>query len=276
MKKIIYDFGANNGDNIEYYLLKSDLLVIVEANPRLCNLIRKKFKQEIYNKKLIVENCILTSDVSETLQQFYVHKENHLLSQFPRPDDKYINNFYIEKISSKRVTNIIKEYGDPYYVKIDIENYDHAILYELLNNKIIPDYISAEANTLDIFCTLVSLGNYKSFKLVNGEDVHIIYQNTQIETLNGLKNFKFVKNSAGPFGNDINGPWITSDNFFYLLAKEKLGWKDIHCSKIDHPEINKNYLKYYDRKKAIKKKIIKILKKIIRIFKKIDFFKKFI
>jgi len=271
MKKIIYDFGANNGDNIEYYLLKSDLLVAIEANPELCDFIRKKFKQEIDNKKLIVENCILTSDSSEEPQQFYIHKENHLLSQFPKPDDKYINNFYIKTISSKKVTNIIKEYGDPYYVKIDIENYDHAILFELLNNKIIPDYISAEANTLDVFCTLITLGNYKSFKLVNGEDVHITYQKTQIETLDGLKNFIFPKNSAGPFGNDINGPWISRDNFFYLLAKEKLGWKDIHCSKIDHAEINKNYLKYYDKKKAIRKRIIKIFKKILRIFKKINF-----
>lgn len=271
MKKIIYDLGANNGNNIEYYLLKSDLIIAVEANPRLCDFIRKKFKQEIDNKKLIVENCILTSDPSEAPKEFYIHKENHLLSQFPKPDNKNINDFYIERVSSKKVENIIKEYGDPFYVKIDLEKYDHEILFELLNNKIIPNYISVEANTVDVFCTLVSLGNYKSFKLVNGEDVHITYQNIQIETLNALKNFKFLKNSAGPFGNDINGPWISRDNFFYLLAKEKLGWKDIHCSRINLPEINKNYLKYYDRKKAIRKRLIKISKKILRIFKKINF-----
>ena len=176
MKKIIYDLGANNGDNIEYYLLKSDLIIAVEANPKLCDFIRKKFKQEIDNKKLIVENCILTSDPSEAPKQFYIHKENHLLSQFPKPDNKNINNFYIERISSKKVENIIKKYGDPFYVKIDLEKYDHEILFELLNNKIFPNYISVEANTADVFCTLVSLGNYKSFKLVNGEDVHITYQ----------------------------------------------------------------------------------------------------
>ena len=54
MKKIIYDLGANNGDNIEYYLLKSDLIIAVEANPKLCDFITKKFQQEIDNKKLIV------------------------------------------------------------------------------------------------------------------------------------------------------------------------------------------------------------------------------
>ena len=268
MKKIIYDFGANNGDNIEYYLLKSDLVIAVEANPELCDFIKKKFKEEINRKKLIVENCVLTADSIESSEEFYIHKENHLLSQFPKPEEKYINNFYKRKITSKKVTDIIKDYGEPYYIKIDIENYDHIILDELLKNKIIPSYISVEANKLNVFCSLIILGGYKSFKLVNGEDIHVIYDKTKIKTLKGVENYKFLKYSAGPFGNDVNGPWINEDNFFYLLAKENLGWKDIHCSKIDNPEINKNYLKYYDRKRFIKKKIIKIVKKIFRIFKK--------
>jgi hypothetical protein len=114
MKKIIYDFGANNGDNIQYYLLKSDLLVAVEANPELCDFIRKKYKEAIENKKLIVENCILTSDSSETLQQFYIHKENHLLSQFPKPDDKYINNFY--NVVNKNINISF------HFIKNDIDN----------------------------------------------------------------------------------------------------------------------------------------------------------
>ena len=42
MKKIIYDLGSNNGDNIPYYLLKSDLVIAVEANPKLCEIIKKK------------------------------------------------------------------------------------------------------------------------------------------------------------------------------------------------------------------------------------------
>ena len=47
MKKIIYDIGSNNGDDIPYYLLKSDLAVAIEANPDLCNLINQRFKNEI-------------------------------------------------------------------------------------------------------------------------------------------------------------------------------------------------------------------------------------
>ena len=45
MKKIIYDFGACRGENIDYYLLKSNLVVAFEANPNNCKYIQEKFRQ---------------------------------------------------------------------------------------------------------------------------------------------------------------------------------------------------------------------------------------
>lgn len=31
--RIVYDFGANLGDNIPYHLFKSEKVIVVEANP---------------------------------------------------------------------------------------------------------------------------------------------------------------------------------------------------------------------------------------------------
>ena len=45
--KIIFDFGANKGQNIEYFLKHADLVVSVEANPRLCELINTRYQTEI-------------------------------------------------------------------------------------------------------------------------------------------------------------------------------------------------------------------------------------
>ena len=59
MKKIIYDLGAARGENLPYYLIKSELVIAVEANKENCNFIKKKFQTEITEKKLIVENCII-------------------------------------------------------------------------------------------------------------------------------------------------------------------------------------------------------------------------
>ena len=52
MKKIIYDFGAARGENIPYYLLKSDFIVAIEADPENYDFIKNKFKKEIDDKKL--------------------------------------------------------------------------------------------------------------------------------------------------------------------------------------------------------------------------------
>jgi hypothetical protein len=57
-RRVIYDFGSNNSDDIPYYLKKADLVVAVEANPALCNQIRSRFKIEISTGKLVVENCV--------------------------------------------------------------------------------------------------------------------------------------------------------------------------------------------------------------------------
>ena len=125
---------------------------------------------------------------------------------------------------------------------------------------------------------MMILGEYKSFKLVNGDNVQFVYEGGEIEILNGKKEeYSFPANSAGPFGNDIIGPWISPENFFHLLAHKGLGWKDIHCSSIDRAEKNESYLKYIDidnkieekamlRLKSSKKKISKIKKIISNIF----------
>ena len=52
MKKIIYDLGAGDGSNIPYYLLKADTVVAVEANSRLCQIIKNK--SILFFKKFIL------------------------------------------------------------------------------------------------------------------------------------------------------------------------------------------------------------------------------
>ena len=93
MKKIIYDLGASRGENLPYYLLKSELVIAVEANTDNCKFINKKFQKQISEKKLIVENCIV-STANNDYENFYLHK-NYLLGQFPEPKK-------IELINSKK------------------------------------------------------------------------------------------------------------------------------------------------------------------------------
>ena len=234
MKKIIYDFGCNNGDDIHYYLKKCDLVVAVEANPRLCDHVRNIFKTEIANSRVIVENCVLNIDQTQEDVDFYFSKIHHALSQFPEPNN--LNEFHKAKLPSKYVIDIIKQYGEPYYIKIDIEHFDQFILKEILTNQIYPPYISSESHSIEIFANLIALGNYNSFKLVDGPSVPMKYRECDISTDSGIIKHNFFVHCAGPFGEDIHGPWMNRENFFKVLSRVGLGWKDIHATNIHDPD----------------------------------------
>ena len=234
--KIIYDVGANNGSDLPYYLHKADLVVAIEANPRLTDIIKRRFRTEIASGRLIVESCVVTAAGNEASVPFYLHKRAHVQSQFPRPSDARMEHFDEIQLPSKNLINIISNYGEPHYIKIDVERYDRILVKDLLEHGVFPAYLSAESHEIDVFATLVALGGYKAFKLVDGNTVPQIYQNHKINTLGGMTEYSFPHHSAGPFGNDINGPWLTAWSFCKVLARAGLGWKDIHVSKIDKPE----------------------------------------
>lgn len=235
-KRIIYDFGANNGDDIPYYLLKADIVIAVEANPVLCELIHARFHAEIEAGRLAVENCVITAEGEGGPIDFYIHKSNHVLSQLPPPSPTKATHFKKVLLPSKTVSEIIENHGDPHYIKIDIEHYDTQILRALFKADIVPPFISVESHSIEAFALLVAQGRYNAFKLVDGSSIPTIYSNRLItcdETANQTGNqirYSFPFHSAGPFGNDVDGAWVTADGFLPVLALSGLGWKDIHAT----------------------------------------------
>ena len=136
--KVIYDLGANNGDDIPYYLTKADKVVAVEANPELANKIKDRFLQEIESGKLVVEACAVTiNNASEV--NFYLC-DDPVLSTLKTTDN---SRFQKAILPAKNVVHLINEHGLPHYIKIDVEFYDHIILKYLFENGIRPPYISA-------------------------------------------------------------------------------------------------------------------------------------
>jgi FkbM family methyltransferase len=235
-RKVIYDFGSNNGDDVPYYLKKADVVVAVEADPALAQVIRDRFAEQIAGGSLFVENCVLAETGSPPVVPFYVHRERPFLSQFPRPGDRAIGDFDELLLPAKTPLQLVQAHGAPFYIKIDVEHYDAVILRELFLNGIRPPYISAESHSIDVFCWLVSMGGYRSFNLVNGPTVQLDYANHAIGTKDSKESYSFPAHSAGPFGADIRGPWMTPNNFFKVLALRRLGWKDIHATSLIEPD----------------------------------------
>ena len=240
--KIIFDIGSNNGDDIPYYLAKAEKVIAVEANSSLCKLIAKRFGPAIDQGKLVIENRAITNQEEEEEEEeeeeadFFIHKQHHVLSSStikPAEADLYIPI----KIRTTNIQSLVRKHGAPYYVKIDIEGSDEAVLQSLHEHDIKPPYISAESQSLGVFALLSEKLKYESFKLVDGRSVGKIYKNAIIEiSQSGATKhclYSFPSHSAGPFGNDIHGEWMDKSTLLKILALQGLGWRDIHASSID-------------------------------------------
>ena len=267
-KRIIYDFGANKGQNIPYFLLKSDLVVAVEANKSLCDKMGKQFRSAIESGNLIIVNKALYVPADgETLPDtvtLHIPKQSckqglgdeH--STLVRPEN-LSDSFFRDpaqydsvKVRASTPLDIVAEYGCPYYIKIDVEHYDHHILRSLLDGNVFPAYLSSECHNIEVLKLMLSCEMYEEYKLLSGADVGCSYKEarisndlerylpnilrsivTRIPFMNPVltTKYEFKRGSSGPFGEDIQGAWMDADEISSLLTSTGLGWVDLHAKR---------------------------------------------
>ena len=232
MQKVIIDFGANKGQNLRYYLSKSDIVVCVEANPKLTNAIKEEFSASIQNKKLFIENVAVTTETTiEKFIDFYIHKGNDVLSTLVKPKNE--NDFISVKIKSKSIITILKKYITKetlfYYAKFDLEGYDALVINSMFEGGFFPINISTEVHSVDSLDSIINSKKYSGFKLQEGSKVSK-YLSLPVTTTNGTQTMKFIAHSAGPMGEDMPGPWLTEKSIKNKIKIEGFGWKDIHAT----------------------------------------------
>ena len=150
---VIYDFGMNNGDDVAYYLLKADRVVGVDANPELCREVRTRFAGEIASGRVTVLNVALAERETAAPITFYVHKTSHVLSRLPEPPADLIDQFTPIQVPCRTPASIVREFGDPLYVKIDVEGFDSQVLQNLFAAGVFPPEISAESHSATMCST---------------------------------------------------------------------------------------------------------------------------
>ena len=229
--KIIFDIGCNEGQNLEYYLKKADYVVGIEANPYLTNKIKTKFKKNILEKKLFIENATLSNKEKKII--FFINKKKNYLSQVVKP--KEMSGYRKINVKTVKTNKIIKKYLNKFnlkkieFIKLDIESSTEEVLEDMLNNKILPKFLSVEAQTPKIL-ELILKSNYKSFKFINGSDIGTKLKKLKI--INKLKkriNHTFQVHSAGPYGMDISGKYYSKNSLVSYFLNSGFGWKDINC-----------------------------------------------
>lgn len=164
---LIYDVGMNNGNDTAFYLACGYRVLAIEADPDLVAAASKRFKAEIDSKRLTILNIGIAEKAGPAT--FWINEVQSIHNSFERayaagrgePHHPIV-------IQCRRVDEILREYGMPFYMKIDIEGHDIVCCNQLsTGNK--PKYISVEMLRIELLLKLRDLG-YDRFKLITQVD----------------------------------------------------------------------------------------------------------
>jgi hypothetical protein len=197
----------------------------------------------------VILNCGI-HEKDGTAAKFYVNKRISEWSSFIKEVAGRNNDELFEVlIPCRTLSSIILEYGNPYYVKIDIEGNDHIALQSLLGLNMRIPYISVE-NGGKMLKDLQKQG-YDMFKFIQQKE---IYQTRlPYPPLEG----KFIKHNfkigaSGPFGEETNGQWVNYKKAYVKISRVwnietgeknpewddlKDGWFDLHARHSKYKEI---------------------------------------
>lgn len=162
---LIYDVGLCDGGDTEFYLAKGFRVVAIEANPALVKSARERFTRQIRAGWLtIVETAI---GPSTGRVAFDVHMSNPHWSSIVSDRRERMNDaIQTIEVDCTTLDHVLRQYGIPYYLKIDIEDSDLDAIKSLKSLSALPPYLSAEAHSREIAQTLFDLG-YRYFQLVD-------------------------------------------------------------------------------------------------------------
>jgi hypothetical protein len=151
--------------------------------------------------------------------------------------------------------DLLKEYGTPFYLKVDIEGHDHYCL-DGLDSADLPQYLSLEMGPLESLFRLRDIG-YTGFKLITQNDHSQLaidlfgfreLAKRRLRPHPGLfalgrrlagagggsplelnyrpwtrDGWEFQFGSSGPFGEDTDGPWHRLEDVAYTWVTYRLG-----------------------------------------------------
>lgn len=225
---LAYDVGMNNGDDTRYYLQKGYDVVAIEANPVLCSTVGESLKEFVDSGRLRILNVAVAEE--EGSIEFNIDIQNDVRSSIKVVPGREVRAVSVE---ARRISNIIREYGMPDFIKIDVEHVDEVVLIDMIKAGIKPGLISVEGHSFEIIMLLWQMG-YREFRLVNGKTVHLEFRKVEVRAVDGSTfKYSFPRHSAGPFGDDLPGRWNpvqhAASEWLHRHALFGSGWFDVHA-----------------------------------------------
>jgi len=214
---LIYDVGAHIGQDSDFYLRKGFKVVAVEACPDLSCRLRERFRSYEADGRLVLIDAAIAEQEGEV--EFYFNESKSEWGTI-RPDWAARNlrlGAPSRKIKVRAIPfgSVLRRYGIPYYLKVDIEGADLLCLEALAGFSEKPNFVSLESDKrsweglLREFEMLQGLG-YNRFKVI--DQGNIMSQAPPEPSREGA----YVKHSfefgaSGLFGEELPGSWLTAD-----------------------------------------------------------------
>jgi FkbM family methyltransferase len=234
---LIYDVGANDGEDTAFYLAKGFRVIAVEANPKLVAELRSRFANEISSGLLVIADYAISN--LDGGVDFHIHDTDDW-SALEKSNRFWDGNFQTVRVPTIRFNDLVSQQGVPYYLKVDIEGGELSVFERIGELATLPAYVSFEDNvhTSEIMQIVKDVG-YTRFKLIEQGS-----KPGQQEAPNPPREGKYVPfnfngHMSGAFGEETPGPWLDAagiDAAFQALADERArgiwqGWYDIHCGR---------------------------------------------
>lgn len=204
-ENLIYDVGACEGEDTQYYLEKGYQVLAIEANPHLCAALRDGLLEFVMNKQLEILNVAISSKTEPVI--FWINQQDVQWSSTDPKVGARKGRAIPVVVPGVNFEYVLHTWGIPYYMKLDIETSEHLCL-DTLSSFEKPPFISVETHDPNTIYSLHDLG-YQWFKLVNQRS---------------------NKRASGPFGEDLGGLWTSYEQILIDWdRREKNTWYDTHA-----------------------------------------------
>jgi FkbM family methyltransferase len=229
-RSLIFGIGCNDGQDADFYLKKGFRVVGIEANPALCDVLKKRFADEIAAGRFMLVEEAIAEEAGEVA--FYVNENENIRSTI-RPSHVEIASA-LGRPSTKTVVpsitfpSLIEKFGVPYFMKVDIEGADLLCLEGLTSFDEIPLFLSTEyplsfTGQVSVLRLLRKLG-YERFQVI---DQMAVPSQVAPQPPREGRYFggQLVINGSGLFGKELPGGWLTLSgailHFVKLFARNK-------------------------------------------------------
>jgi FkbM family methyltransferase len=222
----------HDGEDSEFYLRKGFRVVAVEADPEICRTTAERLRTFLDSGQLtIVNRAIAPARGPVTFHRSRTPDWGTIVDEVD--EDNAARGVLSEPITVEGITlaDLVGEYGDAFYMKLDIEGMDRRALESLAATSVRPRYVSMEttfsrdpsfAAVQADFEILAKLG-YDRFKIINQAQVED--QLPPQPPLSGsYVPIRFTSGASGLFGEESPGPWLTRESALAQFAR-LVRWK---------------------------------------------------